>query len=261
VTCDLLAEGFSVLWSQATEVPFALPDHPKLAVRSGPLTATGFVELAHRQRIDAFVDVGHPHAEGLHGALRDASERTGLPLFRFARAPVTFEPWVKSVRSHEEAARLAFARGRTVFLTVGTRHLEPYVIAANTRGRDFALRVLDCFESRQRVEALGIRGPVLFARGPFSLSDNLRDFRGTGAQVIVTKDSGTEGGLADKLSAARALDCEVIVVARPVEPSDAIHAIPELVRALQLLRAARVQGSGPGNRRGSRSEAGPVEGS
>ncbi|MGC4067749.1 MAG: precorrin-6A/cobalt-precorrin-6A reductase [Polyangiaceae bacterium] len=236
VTQELLEHGYSVLWSQATDVPFALPDHPKLACRSGPLTATGFAELARIERIDAFVDVGHPHAEGLHEALRAASVQTGLPLFRFARSAMTFEPWVTQVHSHEEAARLAFGLRRNVFLTIGTRHLEPYVTEANTSVQEFALRVLDCAESRLRVQALGLRGPVLFARGPFSLDDNLRDFDRFDADVIVTKDSGPEGGLAAKLSAARALGCEVIVVERPAEPCDAYHSVSDLLLALRRLR-------------------------
>jgi precorrin-6A/cobalt-precorrin-6A reductase len=237
VTTELLARGFRVVWSQATDVPLSLPLHPKLTCRSGPLTAEGFAELARREGIRVLVDVGHPHAERLHEALRIASAGLGLPLLRVGRRPVDFEPWVKLARSHEEAARAAFDVSGPAFLTVGTRHLDPYVAAAQARGREFVARVLDCAESRRRVHALGILGPVVFARGPFSLEDNLRDFRRFRARVVVMKDSGAEGGLPEKLDAARALDCVVIVVERPREIVKPFYSAPELLEGLRRLAA------------------------
>ena len=40
-------------------------------------------------------------------------------------------------------------------------------------------------------------------------------FAPVGAGVLVTKDSGAAGGTAEKLQAARAEGCDVIVIARP----------------------------------------------
>jgi precorrin-6A/cobalt-precorrin-6A reductase len=60
----------------------------------------------------------------------------------------------------------------------------------------------------------------IFGRGPFSLEQNRTLIRQYGIGVLVTKDSGRAGGVAEKLEAARLEQCRVIVVQRPEETTD-----------------------------------------
>jgi precorrin-6x reductase len=52
-----------------------------------------------------------------------------------------------------------------------------------------------------------------------------------GIGVLVTKDGGAEGGVPEKLEAARLAGCEVVVVARPQEQAPADHVFSD-IRAL-----------------------------
>jgi precorrin-6A/cobalt-precorrin-6A reductase len=56
---------------------------------------------------------------------------------------------------------------------------------------------------------------VITGRGPFTLEENLDVISKHQIGVLVTKDSGKAGGVAQKLEAARISNCEVVVVARP----------------------------------------------
>ena len=56
---------------------------------------------------------------------------------------------------------------------------------------------------------------IVAVQGPFSRELNLALFREFGADVMVTKNSGTVGGTDSKIVAAMELDMTVVVVQRP----------------------------------------------
>ena len=58
---------------------------------------------------------------------------------------------------------------------------------------------------------------VIGMQGPFTRELNEAMLRQVGAQWLVTKDSGTVGGTAEKLVAARDAGARCIVVTRPAE--------------------------------------------
>ena len=63
---------------------------------------------------------------------------------------------------------------------------------------------------------------VIGMQGPFTRELNEAMLRQVGAQWLVTKDSGTVGGTAEKLAAARDVGARCIVVTRPAEGSGAL---------------------------------------
>jgi precorrin-6x reductase len=121
-------------------------------------------------------------------------------------------------------------------VTVGTRQLTPYVLAATHTQVKLYARVLDNAESRDVIASLGIPSScVLWGRGPFGLEQNLQHLRYCEADVLVTKDSGAEGGTREKLEAARQLGCCSIVVARPKEAAEAVESVEALLERLRQI--------------------------
>ena len=101
---------------------------------------------------------------------------------------------------------------------------------------DWFARVLDNDESREALAKLGYTpNQVIFGRGPFSLEQNLEHLKQCAADVLVTKDSGIEGGLLEKLEVASKLGCQVVVVARPEEPNDSSDTVTALMARLEEL--------------------------
>ena len=145
---------------------------------------------------------------------------------------------VRFAADHAEAAEMAFASGRPVLLTTGSRNLAPYAETARRTGVPLAVRILDIPESLAACRAAGIpEGRVITGRGPFSVEENLAAIRRFGIGVIVTKESGRAGGIEAKLAAARQENCQVIVLRRPATPShDPVFDRPAaLITALQDL--------------------------
>jgi precorrin-6A/cobalt-precorrin-6A reductase len=236
VTEALLFHGYHVIYSKATETVFPMIPHPQLEVRFGRLDATGWGALAKARNVKALIDASHPHAIELRATLRQVGVASKLPIFRLKRAYVDLALGTQVVGNHLDAAVEAVKFGQTCLLTIGTRSLAKYVEAFSSVKLPFFARVLDNVESRTVVDTLRLApNQVIWGRGPFSVEQNLRHLRQCAASVLVTKDSGAEGGISEKLEAAKRCNCYVIVVARPKEDLDAVDSVKSLLIRLKLL--------------------------
>ena len=129
---------------------------------------------------------------------------------------------VVSVASIACAARFLSENPGRVLLTTGSKELAPY-----TRVPDFAerffVRVLPLPGAITKCIDAGFSpSHVIGMQGPFTRELNEAMLRQVGAQWLVTKDSGTVGGTAEKLAAARAVGARCIVVTRPAEGGGAL---------------------------------------
>jgi precorrin-6A/cobalt-precorrin-6A reductase len=237
-----LAEaGYEILVSTATEAPLAIGDHPRISRRAGRLAEEEMVALAREKGIRAIVDAAHPYAVDVHEAAHEAARRLRLPCFVFLRpeAPAP-EILVRFAADHAEAAEMAFAEGRPVLLTTGSRNLTPYAEAARRTGFPLAVRVLNAPESLAACRAAGIpEERIIAGRGPFSVEENIAAIRRFGIGVIVTKESGRAGGLEAKFAAAHQGNCRVILLRRPAtrtsgpsfnQPAALLAALAAIVR-------------------------------
>jgi precorrin-6A/cobalt-precorrin-6A reductase len=218
IASSLTKNGFLVLVSTATGTPLDLGTDERISRRSGPLGEENLRRLiAERGDIEAVVDATHPYAGTITRFARAAAASAAVPFFRFSR-PGTIEPGgrVHLAEDHSSAAKIAFGFGRPVLLTTGSRNLAPYADESRATGIPLIARALPIPESVEACEKAGIPpSRVITGRGPFTLEENLEVIRKHDIGVLVTKDSGQAGGVAQKLEAARMANCEVVVVARP----------------------------------------------
>ncbi len=218
IAAQLAEKGYRVLVSQATDVPLGTALHPHIEARSGPLDEIALVELIEHRGIRAIVDATHPYATAIHAVAARVAAARHIPYVRFVRPPVVAPGTrgVEFVPDHPTAAAAAFSRLRPVLLTTGSKNLAPYAEHARRSGVPLVVRVLDHPASRLACQQAGIPPErTIFARGPFSIEINRQHIRDFGIGVLVMKDSGAAGGTREKLLAAQAEGCAVIVVSRP----------------------------------------------
>lgn len=231
-----LAEtGFDVLVSTATDIPLSVAGHPKISRRAGPLDADGMAALIRNLGIGAVVDATHPYASRAHEASRVAASRAGVPLLSFIRPPAVREGDGARVASgHEEAARMAASFGLPILLTIGSRNVLPYARAAGLAKVPLIARVLPHPGSIETCRRAGLPEECIIAmRGPYSVEENRSLVARHGIGVLVTKDGGVEGGVREKIEAARLEGCRVVVVGRPArETGNAFHRIQDLIDCL-----------------------------
>ena len=213
---SLLSQGETVVLSVASEyggevAAKAVPGAFVYAGRRG-------VE-ARRQVLrgaKAIVDATHPYAAVISPQLAGLGQELGLPYFRYER-PGALEEGMDGVRfvdSLEDAVKAASDAGERVFLATGSGGLKDFT----GLGSDlhFFARVAPIASSLDAARSAGIPSRNLLAMlGPFSVEQNVSQWRHWGIQAVISKDSGEEGGATSKLQAARNLGIPLIVLRRP----------------------------------------------
>lgn len=217
----LLEHGHAVTASVVSrygEQLLAASGGSRLVINDEPLDEEGLVQYLQVHGIRLFVDASHPYAVHVSQNAMSACCRLGIPYIRYERSltELSYEGIVV-VHSYEEAASEAAARGRTIFLTTGSRNLQKFTEAEVLKECTLIARVLPTAEVLALCEKLGLTPRQIVAlQGPFSTELNREIFRKYHADVIVTKNSGTIGGTDTKLAAAASLHLPIIVIDRPV---------------------------------------------
>ena len=207
----LVTAGADVVSSLAGRVSRPrLPDGP---VRIGGFGgADGLTAFLRDDGITHIVDATHPFAGTITANAAQAAAEAGLPRLVLCRPGWEADSSWEVVAGIGEAAE-AVARwpGECVFLTTGRRDLGAF--AADDR-HQFLVRTVDPPDG-----PVPPRMTLILDRGPYMVESESALMREHGTGLLVTKNSG--GSMtAAKLTAARDLGVQVVMVARPALPPD-----------------------------------------
>jgi precorrin-6A/cobalt-precorrin-6A reductase len=235
-TAQLLADaGFKVLVSTATDIDLSLTESEDIVRRCGRLDSDGLRLLVSSEQVEAIVDVSHPYAYEISKNVAAAAKSLEIPYFCYTRpSGIAVDEDVIWAEDHHQAAEAACSFGKPVLLTIGSKNVAQYAKEAVSKGLTLVARVLDHPLSIDACKNDGILEEfIIAARGPFSTADNLSLINKFKIGVIVTKDGGTEGGMREKLEAARLTGAKVIVVSRPAKATEnSFTSIEGLVQSL-----------------------------
>ncbi|MHB0934771.1 MAG: precorrin-6A reductase [Armatimonadota bacterium] len=187
-----------------------------VSVRVGALDEAGLRTLT--AGADAVIDATHPFATAISALAIAVCAACDVPYLRFERPGSALPPHVHVADTAQQAAVLAVeqARGGTIFLTVGSKTLAPYVQATHAAGCRIVARILPVQASLAECERLGLPPrDIIGMQGPTTLELETALLRYVDASVLVTKESGLTGGVLEKIAAAEAVDIPCIVVRRP----------------------------------------------
>lgn len=216
---NLKRQGLPLKASVVTASAAERLEEAGIDTRVGRLDRAAMIPLLREGGYRAVVDGSHPFALEAHANAMDAAAALGLPYFRYERQSLIYDshPRLLLVHSYEEAARKAKALKGSVMLTTGGKTLE--VFARELLGDPdtrLTVRLLPCLENLEKCLALGIEQRNIIAlQGPFSREMNEALFRQYGTRVMITKESGAEGSVDEKLYAALDMGLYVILIMRP----------------------------------------------
>ena len=164
------------------------------------------------------IDATHPYAAAVTENIRAACEKTGRRYLRVLRdSTLTGHEEAVYVESPEEAAEFLSGTEGNIFLTTGSKELPAFCRVPDYQERIFA-RVLPLPEVVKSCSGLGFQGKHLICmQGPFSREINEAMLRQTQARYLVTKDTGAAGGFPEKVSAAEAAGCRLVIIGRPLQ--------------------------------------------
>jgi precorrin-6A/cobalt-precorrin-6A reductase len=191
----------------------ATPRAQPVPVRSGGFGGVeGLVRYLRGERIDVLIDATHPFASQMSGNAIEAARTAGIPLLAVERPAWQKQPgdrWTEVPNMPSAVAALG-PSPRIVFSGTGSLALADLKAAPQ---HTYVIRLIDAPIAPPDLP----RAVIIQARGPFSVSNDIRLLREHRIEAILAKNSGGEATIS-KIEAARALALPVIMIARPFIP-------------------------------------------
>lgn len=185
-----------------------------------PLTIENIVKVLKEKKFDVFIDSTHPFAINATKSAIEASEIANVPYMRFERPLLQVEKVnrenVYHVKSFEDAGKLIANnwKDENILHLAGVNTIED--VLKSVAKEHFYARVLPVESSIEKCRKLELIGEHIIAmQGIFSKEFNKALMKEFKTKVIITKESGSTGGVPAKLSAANELGIIVILVDRP----------------------------------------------
>lgn len=223
IALDLAEKGYKVLTSVVSSYGSDLfPTNSNLEILVQRLNSEQIKQLIDDKNIKYIIDASHPYAtEITNNALRAVEEKK-VEFIRFERncEPITDSKCkIYPAADFEEAAEIASNFGGTVFLTIGSKNIAPFIEAGKEKGVRIVARVLPDPDAISKCIKFGLRPRDIIAmQGPFSIEMNIAILKECNANVMVTKVSGKTGGFPEKVGAAASLGIPVVTIERPKYP-------------------------------------------
>ncbi|RFU64518.1 precorrin-6A reductase [Peribacillus saganii] len=215
---QIQTSGFPLLATVVTENGAKELRQAGVEVQVGRLSDQEIASLVKEKGFHLVVDASHPFAEEASKNAKSGASIAGVPYIRYEREQLDYEnELVIKVDSYEEAAEAAAEKGGVVFLATGSKTLE--IFAAKLLPLpDIRLiaRMLPRLDNMEKCEKLGIpQKNIVAIQGPFTKEFNTALFRQYGVTVMISKESGKEGSVDEKLDAAIDLGIQTIMIGRP----------------------------------------------
>ncbi|MDP4209862.1 MAG: precorrin-6A reductase [Bacteroidota bacterium] len=208
----LVQKGMDVLLTTTTPLGSELAQMPGLEVCCGALDSEAMVSLIREKKISTILDASHPFATEVSTNAMQVAIETGTRYLRFERKSEEYDG-VQYFQSYEEMLQYLQIKEGNVLLTIGSKHVGVFSSLGNER---LFARVLPVASSIEQCQAAGISAKHIIGIGGVCSEElNLAIMREYSIRYLVTKDSGDEGGIPEKLAAARSLDVEVLMLQRP----------------------------------------------
>lgn len=235
------------------------PDTDGTTVRIlvGPMKREEIGQFLKEKEIRLVIDATHPYAKNVSDNIRSAVAETSAELVRVLRdaekageSDERDEKYRRGnifVETPEEAAAYLTGTEGNILLTTGSRALSVFAAIPGSSERLYA-RVLPSEEGIRTCQENGLRGRHIIAmQGPFTVEMNKALLNQTGAEYLVTKESGKNGGYREKLEAAAACGVQAVIIGRPKETGIGLTQCLELLRRRYSVQHVVIAGIGPGN--------------
>lgn len=213
---DLLtARHLSFIDSVVSDYGTDLAKQHAVNVAEITLTAANFADFCRDHQVKLVIDATHPFARVISELAIDQCQRLGLPYLRFERAS-TYDQGadLKMVASLEAACQYLKRFDSGIYLSTGSKTAAEY--AQNLGVQRLHIRVLPTPRVLQKLTAAGfIASQIDAIQGPFSTALNVELFKRAKTKVVVTKESGRQGGVQEKIAACKELKLPCVIIRRP----------------------------------------------
>lgn len=209
---ELRALNLNVIVTVTTHYGAQLASMDGVKVLKGSLNPTEMQQLIESEHIDLIIDASHPYATEVSQNAIIVAETKAVAYWRFERKQTPFENALY-VDSYEQAIDYLQTTNGKILITTGSKYVSKFAVLGIDR---LLARVLSTSESVKCCEDAGLQASSIIAMyGAGTVAFNVAMINAFDIKFLVTKDSGDEGGMAEKIEAATQTGAQVIIIQRP----------------------------------------------
>ncbi len=191
-----------------------LTTHERMTSSYGKLDIETIGALTLEHKVQCIIDSTHPYAVEISKNLLIVTKAMGIMLLRYERKKAVPEEEGLHFSSMSSACQYLDQHQGQVLFTTGVNELHN-IVRWMDRERVF-VRILPIEASMRLARESGIdQTHVIAMNPPFTLKQNLAHIKAFEVKYLVTKDSGREGNIDEKIEAVKQMGIELVVVDRP----------------------------------------------
>lgn len=216
-----------------------LPEQDNVKINVGRLDESQMQKELDNIRPDIVIDATHPYATQVTHNIKDVCDCQNISYIRVLREENT-------EKSGEDADNIIYAESmkevvellnsdsylhQNILMTTGSKNIPEYVNIKDFKERLY-LRLLPNPQMLENaIQAEILPSHLIAMQGPFSKELNEALIRQLHIGILVTKESGNNGGYEEKISAVHNTGIDCMVIKRPLE-EDGINLI-EVIEYLE----------------------------
>ncbi len=211
-------------------------------ILTGRLDEKEMKDLLEKNDFFAVIDATHPFAPLASQNILCACESLDIPYYRLKRN-VCFSCNDLLANSREfssvkslcnflaDTKEPCYSEGN-IFISTGSKEIAFFSAIPNFASRVW-VRVLPSLSSIEKCKSIGLPSSHIIAmQGPFSQALNEALFREFDIKILVTKESGEQGGFFEKIKAAKAVGAITLMIKPPEEKAAQTYTENEILEKL-----------------------------
>ncbi|MDE5582978.1 MAG: precorrin-6A reductase [Ruminococcus sp.] len=208
-----------------------LPKSKKININIGRLDSCQMSEFISKKNYKCVVDATHPYATEVTANIKRACAENLADYIRLLRKTEEVGDCV-TAENMSDIIKILNSHSKIILSTLGSKELEKMTEIKNFRERIW-VRVLPTADVKKCCLRLDFaENRIIAEKGPFSESDNIRHIKQSGAEILLTKESGATGGFPEKVSAAKQCGIDLIVLKRPCEKGRTIDEVKAIISGI-----------------------------
>lgn len=209
---ELRTLNLNVIVTVTTDYGAHLASIQGAKVLKGTLNSTEMQQLIESENIDLIIDASHPFAAEVSQNAIDIARKLNVEYWRYERKQTRFESALY-VASYEQAIEYLQNTNGKILLTTGSKFVHKFSVLGVDR---LLARVLSTCDSVKLCEDAGLKASNIIAMySSGSVEFNVALIQTFNIKFLVSKDSGDEGGMNEKMEAAAQAGVQVIIIQRP----------------------------------------------
>ncbi len=202
-----------------------LPEWENVHIHVGRLDESRMQEELDNIRPDIVIDATHPYATQVTHNIKGVCDCQNVSYIRVLREENIGESkenvdnivYTESMKEVVELLNSDNYLHENILMTTGSKNIPEYVNIKNYKDRLY-LRLLPNPEMLENaIQAEILPSHLIAMQGPFSEELNEALIRQLHIGILVTKESGNNGGYEEKISAVRNTGIDCMVIRRPLE--------------------------------------------